>query len=156
MRSKEIFDKSGWLKGPWLAEPDYLAWIDSETNYACVARRNVMGAWCGYVGLDDGHPLFMVETPAEELKFIEVHGTMSYTAWNTTEDQEFYPARRLWWMGFDAMQDDDLCPAFTDETKPRRRRKKESTPTYRDLDYIKGQIESLAAQLAAFDYRFSL
>jgi hypothetical protein len=152
MKEKHFYDKTDWLKGPWLEEPDYRAWIDKETNYPCVARRNLTGAWCGFVGIDHEHPLYQADAKEEEMVFIDVHGMVTYTSWNTEEDREFYPGRRLWWVGFDCMHDSDMCPAFLDETK--KKKKSDKIAVYRDLNYVMEQIELLAAHLSMFDSRF--
>lgn len=43
---------------PWLTEPNELEWTDDATGYPCRMVRNSMGAWCGYVGIPEGHPWF--------------------------------------------------------------------------------------------------
>jgi len=43
---------------PWLSEPNEIDFIDEDSGYPCVMRRNPMGAWCGYVGLTVKHPWF--------------------------------------------------------------------------------------------------
>ena len=43
--------------GPWVDERDKAHWLDSPTGPDCLAVRNDLGAWCGYVGLPDPHPL---------------------------------------------------------------------------------------------------
>jgi hypothetical protein len=157
MKTMYFFDKQEWLDGPWCQEPDYRCWFDAETHYACVARRNVFGAWCGYVGLDWRHPLYETEIGSEEFKYIDVHGTVQFADWDKTEDVNFYPAERNWYVGFDCMQDDDLCPAFQNDTLRPSKRKSSKTPimVYRDMNYVLDQIELLAKQLSSFDARFA-
>jgi hypothetical protein len=50
-------DRSDWPAGPWDDEPDKVVWVDPKTGLDCMARRGPLGAWCGYVGVPDGHPL---------------------------------------------------------------------------------------------------
>lgn len=50
-------DKSEWGNGPWEQEPDKRQWVDPTTGYPCLMVRNHSGAWCGYVGIDQTHPL---------------------------------------------------------------------------------------------------
>ena len=56
--------------GPWQTEPDRKEWVDKETGYPCRVIRMSSGALCGYVGLDNTHPLFELryndDTPALE------------------------------------------------------------------------------------------
>lgn len=51
-------DKLEWGNGPWDDEPDKVQWLDETTGKPCLAVRNHMGAWCGYVGVTFGHPAF--------------------------------------------------------------------------------------------------
>lgn len=54
-------DKSAWRPGPWQQEPDKVQWKDEETTLPCLIVRNHSGAWCGYVGVAEGHPLHGTE-----------------------------------------------------------------------------------------------
>lgn len=54
-------DKSKWGPGPWQQEPDKVQWQDDATGLPCLMVRNHGGAWCGYVGVAEGHPLFAKE-----------------------------------------------------------------------------------------------
>lgn len=51
-------DKSQWGHGPWLQEPDKVQWKDEETGLPCLIVRNRGGAWCGYVGVSEGHKFY--------------------------------------------------------------------------------------------------
>jgi hypothetical protein len=52
-------DKHLWGDGPWVTEPDRVQWLDEETGYWCLARRNWhTGGWCGYVAISPSHPYF--------------------------------------------------------------------------------------------------
>ena len=52
-------DRSGWGRGPWDDEPmDKTNWIDPATDMDCMTVRNSGGAWCGYVGIPNDHPLY--------------------------------------------------------------------------------------------------
>lgn len=42
----------------WLNEPNELDFTDDTTGFPCAMRRNHGGAWCGYVGVPEGHRLF--------------------------------------------------------------------------------------------------
>lgn len=57
-------DRENWPSGPWDDEPDELEWRDPSTQLICHAARNLLGAWCGYVGVNEDHP---------------------FTAWTTTK-----------------------------------------------------------------------
>ena len=47
-------------KGPWDDEPDKVQWVDPTTGLDCLMHRNHMGAWCGYVGVPEGHKFYGV------------------------------------------------------------------------------------------------
>lgn len=51
-------DRSEWGAGPWSNEPDKVQWQDEATGLPCLMVRNHSGAWCGYVGVAEGHPLY--------------------------------------------------------------------------------------------------
>lgn len=165
MRQKHLFTKSEWKTGPWTAEPDHVTWVHFSTSYPCMAKRNLFGAWCGYVGLDDQHPLFLSEVGCEEFKYIDVHGCISMAGYFTEDSILFAPPRKLWWVGFDAMHETDLCPFFETEVdrldkqidrKLIKGKTQEEPIVYRNLDYIIQEIDSLAIQLGAFDLRMIL
>jgi hypothetical protein len=42
---------------PWETEPENANWTDDRTRLPCAMRRGPVGAWCGYVGLPNDHPL---------------------------------------------------------------------------------------------------
>jgi hypothetical protein len=149
---EDIFDKRQWGKGEWQREPDYQSWIDKETRYACVARRNVFGAWLGQVGVDTGHPLYMLSSASPEFEFIETHGKPAdvLTCFNKDDAMKFIPPQKLWWIGFSCMGDGDFCPWID---QPRLKGKKLPSKVYRNLAYVVEQIEFLASQLASFDAR---
>ena len=50
-----LIDKTGWPSGEWDREPDKVQFEDKDTGYPCLAVRNRMGAWCGYVGVPNDH-----------------------------------------------------------------------------------------------------
>lgn len=44
---------------PWLIEPDHAEFVASGLD--CILHRNSFDCWCGYVRVDEAHPLFRVE-----------------------------------------------------------------------------------------------
>src|SRR3990167_2292622 len=67
-------DRSKWAPGPWDAEPDRLDW--REGGFPCFAQRNAMGAWCGYVGVPEGHWAFEKQYGVVN---VDVHGGLTYS-----------------------------------------------------------------------------
>lgn len=142
----DVVDRAGWASGPWDAEPqDKVQWL-TEVGLAGLARRNPMGAWCGYVGLDESHPWHGKD--CEEVPDVEVYGGLTYSA-PCQEDHEAgichipEPSEptELWWLGFDCAHGYDRIPAMV-ALGPK-------WVTYKDLSYVRAETEALAAQLAA-------
>lgn len=130
--------------GVWSDEPDKAHWIDEATDLDCLIHRNDLGTLCGYVGVTEGHPFF--EKDYDNLyDDITVHGGLTYSdKCQETGDEAIgichvpLPGRAedVWWLGFDCGHAYDLTPSW-------------SMPgtTYRDFQYVKTEVESLAAQL---------
>lgn len=72
-------DKSTWGDGPWQTEPDKVQFQDEATGLPClVVRGPVTGAWCGYVGITEGHPEFGKDY--HEIKLpVGVHGGLTFS-----------------------------------------------------------------------------
>lgn len=68
-------DKTTWGDGPWVCEPDKRQWIDAVTEMSCLMVRGPSGAWCGYVGVPEGHPL---HGKCYDDIDIEVHGGLTF------------------------------------------------------------------------------
>lgn len=156
MNTRSFIDKTGWPKGPWLTEPDHIYWINDESGYRCVMRRNLIGAWCGYVGVPPGHALYMVMHTDPSYEFIDVHGNVAFSGFKDSESILFSPPMKTWWIGFDAMQDGDLCPGagatLPVPKRPRKRGKlRDIEQVYRDAEYIQNEVNFLAAQLTIFE-----
>lgn len=145
--------------GPWDTEPDKVQWIDEATDLDCLALRNRMGVWCGYVGLPPGHPLHGVTV--NEIDF-DVHGGITFYGSLCQEEADEghgichvpEPGRPadVWWIGFDCGHALDVCPAFVEleSSFPTNIRASGGMfrTVYRDLDYVKAETASLARQLA--------
>lgn len=148
-------DKSEWGQGPWLAEPDQAQWVDERTGLPCIARRNMRGGnWCGYVGVNEGHPSF--EKSYNDVG-AEVHGGLTYSDFCEGEPGDgicHLPAKgepdRVWWLGFDCAhgwdrrpgdearyRDDPIMCGFSHDS------------SYKTLAYVKAECAKLAEQLKA-------
>jgi hypothetical protein len=147
-------DRSTWGEGEWQHEPDRVEWCDDITGLKCLARRGPVGAWCGYVGVPPGHPLYGADNgkclrkpPCKdedgELRYCEhtidniltAHGGITYS--DTMSDVD----KTTWWFGFDCAHAYDLAPTLEYH--------RITTPSavYRTLDYVMSNIESLALQI---------
>jgi hypothetical protein len=162
--------KKRWSQGPWLNEPDRETWV-TLAGLPGLIRRNPGGALCGYVAVPESHPLHgigyseEVECLGGQLKtrmqqpvgehpsfaillagafggelgkspdvVFVVHGGLTFAGRRRNEEPE------SWWFGFDCSHYGDYSPAYD---------KDDNTGEYRDIEYVRAEVESLAAQLAA-------
>lgn len=147
-------NKQEWGEGPWQDEPDKAQWTDEATGLPCLAVRNHSGAWCGYVGVDENHPLF--ERDYDEAP-VEVHGGLTYAdhcmegAEETAICHVPKPGEpdHVWWFGFDCAHAFDRMP----EMEARLREVKGMSleywerGTYKTFEYVQKEIADLAMQL---------
>lgn len=164
-------DKSTWGDGPWQQEPDKVQFQDEATGLPCLIVRNHNGALCGYVGVAEGHPLFGKSYDTDEtegrgasIEKLAVHGGITFGNFCQPITDEGDEARyichipgpgepdKVWWLGFDCGHGFDVCPAL-DVHMPKALKALlhapdwAREPTYKSLDYVKGQIASLAEQI---------
>jgi hypothetical protein len=100
----------------------------------CVIIRQPQGHLCGYVGVPLDHKYYSCKY--EESPQIEVHGGITYSK-NTLKGRD----DELWWFGFDCAHAFDLAP----NDPPERFGSLECL--YRDFEYVKSEVESMAKQL---------
>lgn len=143
--------------GPWDDEPDKVQWPDETTGLACMIRRNpVLGMWCGYVGIDDTHPLYGTNPFTPTMAAFNVHGGINYGG-ECDGDEEHGVCHvagpgepePLWWFGFDCGRTWDLIPRIAYDSLFAPLHGDESPRwTYRDQSYVTREVELLARQLA--------
>ena len=151
-----------WGEGPWNDEPDRIEWRH-ESGLPLLMVRGPTGSWCGYVGVPGPHAAFghhydRVEEQSAHggLTFAgECHGAICHQA-------EPGEPERVWWFGFDCAHAGDVSPALQALTRklglgygmPEPSRLHERWEVYRHVDYVRGNVEELAAELAAHrDFR---
>ena len=153
-------EKAEWGPGPWQDEPDKEQFADEATGYACLIKRNRLGALCGYVGVPAGHPWHgkgYDEVRTADDEWPDVHGGLTYSAL-CQEGPEgeticHVPApgepEPLYWLGFDCAHAFDLAPGMDFHLR------KSSGVSYADLGetyktvaYVKAECAGLAAQAA--------
>jgi hypothetical protein len=130
--------KVAWGEGPWRREPDRLEWVDEETGFRCLLRRNGQGAWCGYVGVEAGHVLH----GSKGDRGWSVHGSVTFTGPMCGSDSiEIMTASldpETWWFGFDCSHWQDYGP-----------KTRQGDPGgYKDLGFVRCECKNLAAQIA--------
>ena len=149
-------DRTGWPPGPWDLEGDREEWVDPITGLQCLAKRNRMGTWCGYVAVPPGHPWH--GSDYNDLD-VNVHGGLNYADSCDPGNGICHvaPAGQeddLWWLGFDCAHFMDLVPRM--QMMDIRDAMRRSAPdlfeeinaglTYRDLAYVKVECSVLAQQ----------
>lgn len=149
-----------WGPGPWVHEPNHMLW--RAHGLLCIAHRNPVGAWCGYVGLPKGHPLHGKHY--SDIEGVEAHGGLTYTRkcegpiCHTPAPGE---SDDVWWIGFDCCHCYDLAPAFFSMNRLFAELQSQLTAApplkfmghaviYRDLAYVRAETEALAAQCAEY------
>ena len=168
-------DKTGWPPGEWDNEPDKKQWEDKATGLPCLAVRNRMGAWCGYVGVPKGHRFHGMHYDEVHLRneivedpYPPAHGGLTFAdtcmegapeAEGVCHVPEPGEPDDVWWLGFDCLHGGDLAPGMirfhlmVEETlsEEQRQERKEygwrDWETYKPLSYVQDQCADLAAWL---------
>lgn len=134
------YNKSEWSRGPWDQEPDRMEW--EHAGFVCLAVRNPMGAWCGYVGVPPSHKLYGKDYEGID-HLVEVHGGPTYS--NKCRPPICHNPKPgevedLWWIGFDCAHGGDIIPAIS-----------HLAGRYRDMDYIREETNRLTDQLGLLE-----
>jgi len=157
MKIVDYYSKENWGDGVWQKEPDGAFWIDDETNYCCMVRRNTYGTWAGYVGVDNNHPFFCLNKRHHRYNTILVHGGVTFSDYDVKSDGEFYPPIRRWWIGFDCFKNVDLVPTKLAELPAVKNiHTPIKTAEYRTYTFVIDQTNQLAYQLGCVDTRKNL
>jgi hypothetical protein len=158
-------EKQSWGDGPWLAEPDKVQYPDAKTGYpVIITRHESFGNLCGYVGVQEGHPLF--GKSYDEVWgmgiYLPGHGDVNFAdrcqiGVNEATGICHVPAPGesdvVWWYGFDCAHGGDLCPKMEARyrTMPAMQaitaRYGPGRGVYRDLEYVKACCADLAQAL---------
>lgn len=147
-------DKTTWGDGPWQDEPDKRQWQDPATGLACLIVRN-HGAWCGYVGVPEGHPAH--GKGYDDTGLLEVHGGITFAGACSHGAEDSAICHKpgpgepdtVWWIGFDCNHAFDLDPERVARYRDRGDLwKPMGDEVYRDINYVTDEVTQLAAQLA--------
>lgn len=149
---KTYIDKSQWGDGPWQDEPDRVEWTDSVTGYDClITRSHVIGHLCGYVGIKADHPYYGKSDDDIHNEYdLDIHGDLTFSGYKNIEDET------TWFLGFDCAHLDDYAPWTEHRLRLKRGKeplgmKRQKWTTYRDINYVIKEVESLARQLKALE-----
>lgn len=148
--SNYSIDRTGWPTGPWDLEGDREEW-KTKAGLPGLMVRNRYGAWCGYAAVLPGHPYY--KEYYDEID-ISVHGGLTYAGacqGNICHTPPPGEPDDVWWLGFDCAHFDDMYPTlFRIETRYRTHIPgfKLFPKTYKDTQYVRIEVESLALQLS--------
>ena len=135
--------------GPWRDEPDRIQWRDEATGLPCLMARGGVGAWCGYVGVDQTSSLYgkdYMDIEKSEIDF-SVHGGLTYSSFcqgRVCHEVEPGEDDQIWWLGFDCCHSGDLTAIM-------HRPYHATTEIYRDVDYVKREVVNLARQIKEYE-----
>lgn len=137
MRERKI-SRRNWGNGPWDTEPDRIEW--RYMGYPCLIVRNHLGALCGYVAVNPGHPWYGL---SEDIQ-VKVHGGITFTGPCDSESPICHTPMPgepddVWWVGFDCAHGGDLVPSFTKYGFYKN-------DSYRTVEYVQSEIQQLVAQ----------
>lgn len=171
LKEETFVDKTGWVEGPWMSEPDRVEWrSEAAPDIALLIVRGNMGQLCGYVGLPPGHPWHGKDYMQPD---VSVHGGLTYASPCDEEGRICHVPQpgepdAVWWLGFDCAHGGDywymqhgpnsevaqkiggiMGSGVYTPPPPSEDRWLSLQGTYRDLAYVRAEVESLAAQCVA-------
>lgn len=153
------YGKTLWAKGEWDNEPDQLEW--THEGMPCRIVRIFSGNLCGYVAIPSDHPLHGKDySYIEGNTDIRVHGGITYSndgIYNVYYKQPDDEPKNVWWLGFDCSHGFDISPMFEkmfvekgfSSQKQREENNKLFGYTYKNMGWVKNEVERLADQLKA-------
>lgn len=155
------------VDGPWQHEPDKVQWTDEPSGLPCLALRNALGFWCGYVGVGPGHALYGTDwtVSGDAMDLITVtHGiTYSDGCQHGHEPEEgicHVPEEGegddVWWFGFacDGLWDEAPYLLWLRTKHPEMlswRNEGEIVPRYRQLLSVQLECAEIAQRLAHWE-----
>lgn len=140
------YDKEKWGPGPWQNEPDRLEF--EHAGLPCLMVRSSLGNWCGYAAVPPGHPFHGQHYDKPD---VEAHGGLTYggaCAGSICHVPKPGEPDDVWWFGFDCAHAYDVVPEIR-----HRLGGIFGGDKYRNVVYVRHQVERLAEQLAAIKKR---
>lgn len=149
------YPKKEWGIGEWNKEPDFQ--LFTYRNHYCLLNRNILGGWCGYVGVDTESIFYNKNYSESPIDDLDVHGGITFGAFKTLEE---FPSLKLFWLGFDCSHCGDFVPAeenilkkatqYLQELKrveSLRAETEKSKSIYRTFEYAQKQLKGLVDQI---------
>lgn len=136
-------------QGPWLDEPDRAEWRMEGGFVGLAVRVDTTGAWCGYIGVPPGHPWHGKGSDDVDAS---VHGGLTYAgacAGRICHVPEPGESDDVFWLGFDCAHGGDVMPAIVKLVSSGFHEDGPFPVRYRDLAYVRREVESLAEQARA-------
>lgn len=115
----------------WLEEPNKVKFEHAGVN--CLILRDKYLWLGGYVGLEPGHPHY-----GKHFRDVEVNGVHQGLNFSGRGDG-LRRQEGLWWLGFYCDRPGDGVPGRLDVLR--------GGEAYRDIDYVRGEVEKLAEQM---------
>jgi hypothetical protein len=171
LKATKFVKRDDWAPGPWDSEDDRYEWR-TAAGLTGLIIRGPLGALCGYVGVEPGHVAYGRSCDSADsyergedgaidydrpknnpVRGLEVHGGVTYAdhcAGRICHVPAPGEPEHLWWIGFDCSHSQDVSPE-QDTFWMRHNQSPLRYPgsSYRDVDYVRAEVESLSAQLAA-------
>lgn len=154
LQSTEWKERAG--RGEWGHEPfDFGVWVDNATGLTCAIKRNHGGAWCGYVFVEEDHPINQRDASDDEYRtdltsgnpaWLNVHGGVT---WHDTMSVPDGLADGMA-VGFDCAHYGDLIPGYSVERNHPDPMSSRRDGTYRTASYVIDEVRSLAKQIMAY------
>lgn len=146
-------DRTKWGPGPWENEPDRAEWR-TAAGLPGLAVRGPYGNWCGYAAVAPGHP---AHGAAFGKLDINAHGGLTYGQACQGEICHVPTPGEpddVWWLGFDCGHAGDVMPGMNALMRATGCTASlefmgEPHAHYRTLEYVRAEVEDLAAQLVA-------
>lgn len=127
---------------PWKTEPNIDAFVTRAELPGFIKRLDSSGALAGYVGVPRTHPLYESYYDTANWRLTTpVHGGLTYSG--ELKNMAVYlpghypKVKWSWFFGFDCAHYLDYLPEMP-----------ELGGEYRDIEYVRDEVENLAEQLA--------
>lgn len=149
----EFYNKDNFPPGRWMSEPDLCYW---ENELPCLAIRDMkLGIWKGFVAVNDSHP-FHGKTVEELFKlpgilkvFHAVYGGLCGVGHLLVPKYKEF-AKNHWWIGIETSHGEDLMPLLKLDTSDPNMAKMTSNQTYKDLRFIRREVNKLARVISNY------
>ena len=123
------------MSGPWETEGDEHAWMTDAGYLGLIIRSPVSLCLCGYVAVPANHPWAGVQLGDID---VPVHGGITFAG--PPDEVRTADGGDWWFVGFDCSHRGDFMPVLAERS---------IGVVYRDLAYVRGEVEFLARVAAA-------